>query len=131
MLRCHIAKYDEIDQIADIEGCRKQYSSAKEHMKKDRFNLRKWKTPDHTFAKELDIDGNLPEGNSVSATEENNSKENIGSKPWGGKAKVLDLLWEMENDKLEFDFAKVKLLDTKTKATEKTILSTIVNFLTN
>ena len=143
VLRYHIAKYEEIDpQIAaklamsfyvddlvcgahDIEGCRKLYSSAKEHMKKAGFNLRKWKTSDHTLAKELDNDENLLEGNSVSATEETYAKETLGSEAGGGKTKVLGLLWDMENDNLEFDFAKVTILDAKTKVTKRTILSTI------
>ena len=143
MLRYHIAKYEETDpQIAaklamsfyvddlvcgahDIEGCRKLYSSAKEHMKKAVFNLRRCKTSDHTLGKELDNNENLPEGNFVSATEETYAKETLGSEAGSGKTKVLGLLWDMENDNLEFDFAKVTVLDAKTKVTKITTLSTI------
>ena len=143
MLRYRIARYEETDpQIAaklamsfyvadlvcgtqDIEGCRKLYNSAKEYMKKAGFNFRKWKSSDHTLAKELDNEESFSEGHSVSATEETYAKETLGSEAGVGKTKFLGLFWEMEKDYLEFDFAKVANLDTKTKITKRTILSII------
>ena len=141
VLRYHIAKYEETGpQIAaklamsfyaddlvcgaqDTDGCRKLFNSAKEHMKKAGLNLRKWKTSDHALAKEFDNEENLSEGYSVSATVETYAKENFGSEAGGGKAKVLGLLWDTEKYNLEFDFAKLTNLDTKAKATKRTILS--------
>ena len=125
VLRYHIAKYIDNDpQIAsklamsfyvddlvcgtsDIESGKKLYNSAKEHMRTAGFNLRKWKTPDPTLAKEFEKCENLSGVNPAPTSEDTYAKETLGAEAEIGKTKVLAIAWDMEKDNLEFDFSKV------------------------
>ena len=146
VLRHHLCTFQEIDPnfvfqlsqsfyvddlvtgSANTEEAYTLYSKAKERMLEGGFQLRKWKTNDRVLREKICEKERESEAekSAMSDKEESFAKEALGPiQESGGKTKVLGMIWDNEQDKLEFDLMKMGTNTHSDAPTKRGILSTL------